>query len=160
MNNYFLQYSVIFLALLGASSLKAHEVEIEPTPINLVDFTCFDFSQKAQACEKYTCQTPYYLDPTVTTEWQITGKNNNRCVITSTTADIGLKDDNDMPKPVTKTCEYDETGIRVLGERMNDMKQGYFELPSENTKGVFNCTFTSNGQPLEEAPAPMLPDDE
>jgi len=134
--------SIVFITPLSAN------IEIEPKPVNMVDFTCNQFQEKSKSCESYTCQTPYNLDPTIPTEWKIMGKNNDRCMISNTTSDIGLKDDNDNPKPVTKTCEYDQTGIENLNGMMSDMQAGYFGSPADNTSGIFNCKFTSNGQPI------------
>lgn len=119
-------------------------------PSDLVDFTCDGFSDKAQSCEPYSCQAPYVLDPTVQTTWQIHGKTGNRCLISNTTEDIGIKDDNEMPVPLTQMCEYDDIGIKGLIQRFSDVEKRYFHFSTcEHFEGVYNCTFKSGGTPIK-----------
>lgn len=144
--------SAVFLTDLSAN------IEIEPKPINMVEFTCDQFKDKSKDCGDYVCQTPYNLDPTIKTEWKIVGKNGNRCVISNTTSDMGLKDDNDNPKPITKTCEYNQVGIETLNTMMSDIQAGYFESLEDNMAGVYDCKFTSNGKPINDEPYVMHSD--
>jgi len=119
-------------------------------PADLVDFTCDAFSEKIQSCEAYTCQAPYVLDPSVKTTWQIQGKSGDRCVVSSTTADIGMKDDNGAPVPLTQTCEYDEIGIKGLIRRFNDLENRYFHFTTcEHFEGIHNCTLKSGDTPVQ-----------
>ncbi len=123
----------------------------DPNPKDVVEFTCKNFTEKSKNCESYTCQTPYNLDPSVKTKWEILGKNNNRCTISHTTDDIGLKDENDNPIPITKTCDYDETGIQNLNTLFDDMQANYFSATSDIEEGAYNCMLTSNGQPIKSS---------
>lgn len=149
-----------FLLILSAVFLTdlSADIEIEPKPINMVEFTCTQFNDKSKGCDDYVCQTPYNLDPTIKTEWKIVSKSGDRCIISNTISDMGLKDDNDNPKPVTKTCEYNQAGIAALNTMMSDMQAGYFESPEDNMAGAFNCKFTSNGQPINDEPYVMRSD--
>ncbi len=149
---------LLILSAVFLTDLSAESIEIETKPINMEEFTCTEFATKSKNCEAYVCQTPYNLDPTISTEWKIIGKKGDRCLISNTTNDVGLKDEHDQPKPVTKTCEYDKTGIANLNRTMDDMKKGYFELPSENPEGLFECAFTSNGRPINAEPYLMRSD--
>ncbi|HQW58402.1 MAG TPA: hypothetical protein PK583_05565 [Gammaproteobacteria bacterium] len=115
-------------------------------PADLVDFTCDAFPDKIQSCEAYTCQAPYVLDPTVKTTWQIQGKSGDRCIVSSITEDIGIKDNDGAPVPLTQTCEYDEIGIKGLIRRFNDLEKRYFHFSTcEHFEGIHNCTFKSGG---------------
>lgn len=118
-------------------------------PADIVDFTCDDFTKKLDTCEAYTCQAPYVLDPTVKTQWKIMDKNAERCVISNTTEDVGLKDKEGKPIPITQTCEYDELGIEGLKERFLDMQTRYFHYSNkQHSEGIHNCTFKSRGIPI------------
>lgn len=119
-------------------------------PADLVDFTCDAFSDKIQSCEAYSCQAPYMLDPSVKTTWKIQGKSGDRCIVSSTTEDIGMKDDNGAPVPLTQTCEYDEIGIKGLIRRFNDLEKRYFHFSTcEHFEGVHNCTFKSGDMSIK-----------
>ncbi len=144
---------LMLYVLLLSPAVFAATVIIEPKPIDTVEFTCNDFKQKTKTCATYTCQTPFYRDPTVKMTWKIEGQKDSRCVISYTTYDLGLKDENDNTLPITQTCEYDEDGIKTLRKFMDDMEKGYFHpiLGEDNndTQGIYNCTFTSNGKPVK-----------
>lgn len=119
-------------------------------PADLVDFTCDAFSEKIQSCQAYTCQAPYVLDPSVKTTWQIQGKSGDRCIVSSTTEDIGIKDDDGAPVPLTQTCEYDEIGIKGLIRRFNDLERRYFHFTTcEHFEGIHNCTFKSGDMSIK-----------
>jgi hypothetical protein len=119
-------------------------------PSDLVDFTCDAFSEKIQSCEAYTCQAPYVLDPSIKTTWQIQGKSGDRCIVSNTTEDIGMKDKDGAPVPLTQTCEYDAIGIKGLVRRLNDLEKRYFHFSTcEHFEGIHNCTFKSGEMPLQ-----------
>jgi hypothetical protein len=119
-------------------------------PSDLVDFTCDAFSDKVQSCEVYSCQAPYVLDPSVKTTWKIHGKSGDRCIISNTTENIGIKDDNEKPMPLTQICEYDQTGIEGLIQRFSDLENRYFHFSTcEHFEGIYNCTFKSGGVPIK-----------
>ncbi|HXH54671.1 MAG TPA: hypothetical protein VNK03_02885 [Gammaproteobacteria bacterium] len=119
-------------------------------PSDLVDFTCDAFSEKIQSCEAYTCQAPYVLDPSVKTTWQIQGKSGDRCIVSSTTTDIGIKDNDGAPVPLIQTCEYDAIGIKGLVRRLNDSEKRYFHFSTcEHFEGIHNCTFKSGEMPIQ-----------
>lgn len=119
-------------------------------PSDLVDFTCDGFSDKVQSCTPYSCQAPYALDPTVKTTWQIHGKSGNRCIISNTTEDVGMKGDDEAPLPLTQMCEYDDMGIQGLLQRFSDVEKRYFHYSTcEHFEGVYNCTFKSGGVPIK-----------
>lgn len=146
-----------FLVVLCAFSLleraKAEETIIELKPRNTVEFTCTQFKEKAAKCEPYTCQTPFSLDPTIKTEWEIMAIQDDRCTVSYTTNDIGLKDSEKNPIPITQTCDYDAIGIQKLIDLMDDMENGYFRIfAGENSEGAYNCKLTSQGKPLQSDP--------
>lgn len=121
-------------------------------PADLVDSTCQDFTKKLLACEAYTCQAPYSLDPSIKTQWQIVGKSNDRCVVSNTTDDIGIKDHEDNPLPITQMCEYDIVGVRGLIERFIDQEGRYYHYSTcEHFEGIHNCTMKSRGKTIQEA---------
>jgi hypothetical protein len=120
-------------------------------PADIVDSNCGEFIKKLQTCEAYTCFAPYTQDPTIRTKWQIHGKNGNRCIVSNTTDDIGLKDPDGNPIPVTQMCEYDQRGIRGLIERFNDQKERYYHfLTCDRFEGIHNCNINSRGRTLKE----------
>ncbi len=119
-------------------------------PGDLVDFTCDAFSEKIQGCEAYTCQAPYVLNPSVKTTWQIQGKRGDRCIVSSITEDVGIKDNHGAPIPFTQTCEYDKIGIKGLIQRFNDLEKRYFHFSTcEHFEGIHNCIFKSGDTPLQ-----------
>ena len=120
---------------------------------NAVEFTCQEFQEKAKNCENYTCQTPYYLDPSVKTKWEILDKDNNRCKISHTTDNMGLKNEDGDPMPITKTCSYDDTGIQNLNSLFDDMQANYFSANTETVEGAYDCVLTSNGEPIQSSPS-------
>ena len=124
---------------------------VEADPKNTAEFTCNDFQEKAKNCENYTCQTPYSLDLSVRTQWEILGKDNQRCKISHTIDNMGLKDENGNPMPITKTCNYDEIGIQKLNNLFDNMQGNYFPANTEIVEGAHDCTLTSNGQPIHSS---------
>ena len=128
-------------------------------PDNIIQFTCQDFEQHADRCDPYTCYTPSIPDPTVKMTWTILNSQNNHCLISYTIDDVGLKTDNGEAEPITKTCEYDDTGIGHLNNLMDNLQSGYF-LKSDltNIEGSYNCVMSSEGNPIKPTPYTVLDD--
>ncbi len=157
------QSLLLTLALLGSSLPVIAEQEMKETymPRDMIEFTCNEFEQKVKDCESYTCKTPSVLDPTLTTEWKVIEKKNERCVISNTISDVGLKNENGDPKPVTKTCEYDAAGIVELTQLMGQLSSGYFSTSDAgDMQGTHNCTITSDGSPIKAPPYSVSDDGE
>lgn len=129
-------------------------------PADLVDSTCGKFKEKLTVCEAYSCQAPYALDPTVKTNWQILGKNGDRCIVSNTTEDIGIKDSDGRALPITQMCEYDKLGVVGLIERFIDQDGRYYHYSTcRHFEGIHNCTTNSRGRPIKDAmriPAPEI----
>lgn len=120
-------------------------------PGDLQENLCCEFKRKLITCEPYSCFAPYSQDPSVRTTWEIHGKNAGRCVISSTTENVGLTDRKDNPVPITLTCEYDIIGINALIKRFNDIDKRYYHFTTcERGVGIHNCTMTSKGVPLKK----------
>lgn len=118
-------------------------------PADLIESTCRQFADKLQACEAYTCQAPYVLNPTVKAKWQIHGKNKDRCIVSNTVEDIGIKNDDNIPKPMTQMCEYDSIGIKGLIQQFADFDNRYYHFSTcKHFEGIYNCTFKLGGLPL------------
>lgn len=121
-------------------------------PGDIQETLCHDFKKKLHTCEADSCFSAYVQDPTLKTTWKIIGKKGNRCVISSTSEDVGLLDDNRNPIPMTQTCEYDKIGINALIKRFNDMVKGYYHFTTcERGVGIHNCSITSNDKPIQKA---------
>lgn len=121
-------------------------------PADIVDSNCTQFIHKLRICEAAACQAPYSQDPTIKTKWQIHGKNGDRCIISSTTEDIGIKDSNGKPIPVTQMCEYDKRGVKGLIERFRDQTERYYHTSTcDRFEGIHNCTVNTRGQTIKEA---------
>jgi hypothetical protein len=128
-------------------------------PDNIIQFTCQDFSEYADRCSAYTCETPSVSDPTVKMTWHILNSEDHRCLISYTIADVGLKTNAGEAEPVTKTCEYDDTGIGHLNDLMDSMQSGYFlQSTLSEIDGSYNCTVNSEGNPLKPEPYSVLTD--
>ncbi len=142
---------IILFSICAALFNSAYAVDIaaKPVPKDIVEFTCNDFTQNALDCIPYSCQAPYMLDPTVATQWQIIEHKQNRCVISDTTNDIGLKDYHGKSVPVTRTCQYTAEGVEELTYLLEDIEAGFFKASmGSQDDGAFQCTFTANGEPL------------
>jgi len=152
---------VIATCLFGILNLcQADEDSIrQKQPDNIIEFTCQDFSEHADRCDNYTCETPSVLDPTVKMTWEILSAQGSRCLISYTTADVGLKTSTGDPEPITKVCEYDEIGIGHLNDLMDQMQNGYF-IPStlSDLDGSYNCNLNSEGNPVKPAPYAVISD--
>jgi len=121
-------------------------------PGDIQETLCHEFKQKLRTCEVDSCFSAYVQDPTLKTTWKIIGKKGDRCVVSSTSEDVGLMDDNRNPIPMTQTCEYDQIGINALTKRLNDMVNGYYHFTTcERGVGMHNCSITSNGKPIQKA---------
>lgn len=121
-------------------------------PADIVDSTCMQFIHKLKTCQAGACQAPYSQDPTVKTKWQIHGKNGDRCIVSSTTENIGIKDSNGKPIPVTQMCEYDKQGIKGLIERFIDQTERYYHTSTcDRFEGIHNCTINTRGQTIQDA---------
>jgi hypothetical protein len=140
-------FSVLNLCQAGEDSIRQKQ------PDNIVEFTCQDFSEHADRCDNYTCDTPSVLDPTIKMTWAILSAQGNRCLISYTTADVGLKTSDGNPEPITKVCEYDANGISQLNNLMEQIQNGYF-IPStlSDLDGSYNCSLNSAGDPLKQKP--------
>lgn len=119
-------------------------------PADIVDSTCREFIVKLRKCEPYICQAPYVLNPSIKTKWEIHGRVGNRCIISNTTEDMGIKNDDGKAIPITQTCEYDSIGMTALIKRFVDMDKEYFHFSTcEYNRGIHNCTFSTRGKPIE-----------
>ena len=113
------KYSKALGLVIGLSISLGLSAEEQPVPGDIVEFNCQEFKEKAKVCESYTCQTPYNQDPTVKTEWKIIEKKGNRCLISNTTDDMGLKDTSGKPKPITKKLLPTMPAASTLTRRAN-----------------------------------------
>ncbi len=121
-------------------------------PADLIDNTCTEFSDKLTNCEAYACQSASAQDPTVKTQWQIVKASGDRCIVSSTTDNIGIKDEDGTPLPITQTCEYDDMGKRALIKRFRDAENRFFHFSTcEHFEGIYNCSFTSDGKAIKDA---------
>lgn len=154
---------ILLMSLLGFLSpcqAGLQDSITQKQPDNIIQFACQDFSENADRCTPYTCDTPSVSDPTVKMTWSILNStDNHHCLISYTIADVGLKTSVGDAEPITKTCEYDDTGIGHLNDLMDNMQSGYF-LQSELSEidGSYNCTVTSEGNPLKPEPYSVLTD--
>jgi len=121
-------------------------------PSDLIENTCKDFSDKLKNCEAYSCQAAYTQDPSIKTKWEIVQKSGDRCIVSSTTEDVGIKDINDNPLPITQKCEYDETGIQGLILRLKDNQDRYYHFTTcQHFEGIYNCSVKSRGLSIQDA---------
>ncbi len=159
MQKILLWITIPIIGSFGLFPINADEI-VENPPGNMTEFTCTDFKVNADKCISYSCQTASNVDPSTTISWKIIGSQNNRCLISSTTNDVGLKDDNGNPKPITKTCEYDDAGVNHLEDLMDQLENEYFNPESSAfTDGTYNCQITSNDEPLTGEPDSSQSDD-
>lgn len=133
---------------------------LPPLGDEIAPFTCDGFRDNATKCQPYDCQTPSNVDPTQTIQWSIVSKKKDRCVISNTSTDVGLQDEKGNPKPVTKTCEYDQQGVSNLADMMDDLKAQHFNATQNaNLPGSYHCEISSEGNPINQKPNIILPDD-
>lgn len=123
---------------------------IFPGDLVEMEASCTQFKKNLLTCKPSTCTTPYVQDPTLTTRWEIHGKHGNRCIISNTNEDVGLKDAEENPIPMTQKCEYDRIGINALLKRFNDMENQYYHFTTcERGIGIHNCVITSGAVPIK-----------
>lgn len=121
-------------------------------PSDLVENTCTAIVENLNSCQAYSCQAPAAQDPTIKTQWNIVRKSGDRCVISSTTEDMGIKDINGKTLAITQSCEYDKIGIQALIQKFKDSEKRYFHFSTcEHYEGIYNCSFTSNGKSIRDA---------
>jgi hypothetical protein len=154
----------------GDTPIDTSSSEISPTPDlstpapaadEIARFTCDSFRDNSAKCQPYNCQTPSNVDPTQTIQWNILNKKEDRCVISNTSTDVGLQDEKGNPKPVTKTCEYDQDGVSNLADIMDDLKAGHFNATQNaNLPGSYHCDISSEGNPINQKPNIILPGDD